>query len=153
MHKDIQVQTDIGILTVTITGLDHAHVHTASGTFVTVREKEYTVHVHLYMVDGNWTLKDRRDGGYTSVQKWHGTNRSQSSAAPTIAAKVVDYCREALASVLADDPELPTRAEIDSLTNGIAKLTEERNKLLREAGGKFLEIRRLYAQRNKLERA
>lgn len=152
MYHKVEVKTEIGNLTVTVTRLDHVHVNTASGTFVTVRGKEYTVSVHLFLVDGNWKLKDSRDGGYATVTKREYTSYSQSSAAPTIAVKVVEHCREALAKVLADDPFLPARQEVDSLTRDIARLTEERSKLLVEVGSKFKEIQKLTVQRKKLEK-
>lgn len=118
MYLERKVETEFGTVRVKFTEANHAHVGSgdSSGDAIEVRGKRYRVSAHLF-ADHDWRPKD---GSYTSVQHDEWTNYSKADAAPTIRAKILDACRQAVLDIVEREPDILHLAEIDYVNQHLA---------------------------------
>lgn len=145
------LETKFGNVHFARTQADHVSISTPSGDFIYVRGVYYHVHLHLYLIDGEW--KEKSDSRLYIQRDW-GDDRSTKPASVAARLSVIKELTRAWVEYEATVPEQAKQAErhklnreFEGLRNAIVEqendLDEKRKRLktllaaLNKVGGRI----------------
>lgn len=98
----IHVETEHGLLELTLIDTTRAHVSTPPGQPITVRDKPYAFSADYVLGTKGWE-HEPRNGPSEPLQHWRFTSWNKAAAAPSFTKKVIETARQTLdAHVTAD---------------------------------------------------
>lgn len=100
----------------------HVHISTSNGNYVAVRGVEYHIGVHLFLIDGQWQLRNFHDlyASRSSYNKhW---NKPVSESARKV---ILEQCTAFWTGFVSAHPMLGHKAERSMLQGNVERLEEE----------------------------
>lgn len=124
-----KIPSDLGEIEIAVTRLNHI----SARANYTVRDCEYSVHGHYFLVNDAWVLRTDNDISISGTYSQANRNNWDKRPAPTIRQKIVDVMTTAVrAYAKANRNDFP-EAEEKRLTNDIAshqaKIAEKQDEL------------------------
>ncbi len=100
----------------------HVHISTSNGNYVNVRGVEYHIGLHLYLIEGEWKLRDYRELYISRPSHDKHYNKPASESARK---HVIEQCTAFWMGFVAGNPMLGHKAERSHLQDNVERLEEE----------------------------
>ena len=128
--------TPIGVVRYIMTQADHVFLHTESATdeAVTIRQIRYHLSFHCYLVNGQWTAKERQEPYLSRKDRYSEASRAARDTA-------LETLSKAWTSYLSEHPSLTRKAALARATSNVEKLTSELDDLKEKTAAKYLEFK------------
>lgn len=100
----------------------HVHISTSNGNYIAVRGVEYHIGLHLFLIDGQWKLRNFHDLYAARPSSSKHYNKPVSESARKV---IIEQCTAFWIGFVSAHPMLGHKAERSSLQGNVDRLEEE----------------------------